>query len=258
MSAVLVPAEKWRATLLAGRRSLREAYLRAPSPHSLLRAHARLIDRVLRGLWQEVQPASHAALVATGGYGRAELFPSSDIDILVLLAREPTDAERERLERLVGMFWDIGLEVGHSVRTVRGCVDAASGDITIQTALLESRHLAGSRALYAKLAAATVRAVDAPAFLKAKTLEQEQRHAKHQDTAYALEPNLKEAPGGLRDLQTIQWIARACGLGWRWRQLQHSGLLLGAEAAQLTRHETLLQDLVCGTVMPKTSTREPQ
>nr|ART35634.1 A102 [uncultured bacterium] len=243
MSAVLVPAEKWRASLLAGRRGLREAYQRAPSPHSLLRGHARLIDRVLRGLWQEVQPASHAALVATGGYGRAELFPSSDIDILVLLAREPTDAERERLERLVGMFWDIGLEVGHSVRTVRGCVDAAAGDITIQTALLESRHLAGSRALYAKLAAATARAVDAPAFLKAKTLEQEQRHAKHQDTAYALEPNLKEAPGGLRDLQTIQWIARACGLGWRWRQLRHSGLLLGAEAAQLTRHETLLQDL---------------
>jgi [protein-PII] uridylyltransferase len=243
MSAVLVPAEEWRGSLLAGRRALREAYLRNPSPPQLLRGHTRLIDRILRGLWRDIQPASRAALVATGGYGRGELFPCSDIDILVLLARDPSPAERERLERLVGMFWDIGLEVGHSVRTVRGCGESAAQDVTIQTALLEARHLAGSHALVEKLVAATARGVDAPAFLKAKTLEQEQRHAKHQDAAYALEPNLKEAPGGLRDLQTIQWIARACGFGWRWRQLQRRGLLLAAEAAQLARHEALLHDL---------------
>ncbi len=243
MSAVLVPTEQWRESLLAGRRSLREAYLRSPSPAQLLRAHARLIDRILRGLWQELQPASNAALVATGGYGRGELFPNSDIDILVLLAREPGAGERERLERLVGMFWDIGLEVGHSVRTVRGCAEAAAGDVTIQTTLLEARHLAGSRALFDKLTAVVARGLDATAFLKGKILEQEQRHAKHQDAAYALEPNLKEAPGGLRDLQTIQWIARACGFGWRWRQLQRRGLLLPAETAQLVRHEALLHDL---------------
>ncbi len=243
MSAVLVPADKWREALLAGRRALRESYLRSPSSAQLLRAHSRLIDRVLRGLWQEFQPASNATLVATGGYGRRELFPCSDIDILVLLAREPGAGERERLERLIGMFWDIGLEIGHSVRTVRGCSEAAAGDVTIQTTLLESRHLAGSRALLRKLTAALERELNAAEFLKGKILEQEQRHAKHQDAAYALEPNLKEAPGGLRDLQTIQWIARACGLGWRWRQLQRRGLLLGAEATQLVRHEALLHDL---------------
>jgi len=243
MSAVLVPAEEWRASLLAGRRALREAYQRNPSPAQLLRGHARLIDRILRGLWRDLQPASNAALVATGGYGRGELFPCSDIDVLVLLAREPGAAERERLERLVGMFWDIGLEVGHSVRTVKGCVEAAAGDVTIRTALLEARLLAGSRAQFDKLAAATARSLDAAEFFKGKVLEQEQRHAKHQDAAYALEPNLKEAPGGLRDLQTIQWIARACGFGWRWRQLQRRGLLLPAEAGQLARHELLLQDL---------------
>jgi len=243
MNAVPVPAEEWRASLAAGRRSLREAYLRKPSPAQLLRGHTRLIDHTLRGLWKAMQPASNAALVATGGYGRGELFPSSDIDILILLARDPAPAERERLERLVGMLWDIGLDVGHSVRTVRGCVEAAAGDVTIQTTLLEARHLAGSRALFHKLTAAVGRALDAPGFLKAKVLEQEQRHAKHQDAVYALEPNLKEAPGGLRDLQTIQWIARACGLGWRWRELQRRGLLLPAEAAQLARHEALLHDL---------------
>jgi [protein-PII] uridylyltransferase len=243
MSAVLVPAEEWRASLLAGRRALREAYQRNPSPAQLLRGHARLIDRILRGLWRDLQPASNAALVATGGYGRSELFPCSDIDVLVLLAREPGAVERERLERLVGMFWDIGLEVGHSMRTVKGCVEAAAEDVTIRTALLEARLLAGSRAQFDKLAAATARNLDAAEFFKGKVLEQEQRHAKHQDAAYALEPNLKEAPGGLRDLQTIQWIARACGLGWRWRQLQRRGLLLPAEAGQLARHELLLQDL---------------
>jgi len=243
VSAVPVPVEEWRASLAAGRRELREAYLHKPSPARLLREHTRLIDRTLRGLWQAALPARHAALVATGGYGRGELFPSSDIDILVLLAREPTSAERERLERLVGALWDVGLDVGHSVRTVRGCVEAAAEDVTIQTTLLEARYLAGSRALFRKLVAAAGRAVDPAAFLKAKVLEQEQRHAKHQDAAYALEPNLKEAPGGLRDLQTIQWIARACGLGWRWRELQRRGLLLRAEAVQLARHEALLHDL---------------
>ena len=243
MSAVLVPAEAWRETLQAGRRALREAYQRHPSPPRLLREHARLIDRVLRGLWREMHPASNAALVATGGYGRAELFPGSDIDILVLLARDPSAAERERLERLIRMFWDIGLEVGHSVRTVHACLETAAGDVTIQTTLLEARHLAGSRALFHRLSAAMRRELDAVAFFKGKTLEQEQRHARHQDTPYALEPNLKEGPGGLRDLHSIQWIARACGLGWRWRQLRQRGLLLPAEAAQLARHEALLQDL---------------
>jgi [protein-PII] uridylyltransferase len=243
MSAVPVPTEEWRASLAAGRRALREAYLRKPSPARLLRDHARLIDRTLRGLWQAMQPARQAALVATGGYGRGELFPSSDIDILILLAREPSPAERERLERLVGMLWDIGLDVGHSVRTVRGCIETAAEDVTIQTTLLEARYLTGSRSLFHKLVTAFGRSLDPIAFLKAKVLEQEQRHAKHQDAAYALEPNLKEAPGGLRDLQTIQWIARACGLGWRWRQLQRRGLLLRAEAVQLARHEALLHDL---------------
>ena len=179
MSAALVPAEEWRKSLLAGRRALRDAYLRKPSPAQLLRGHTRLIDRILRGLWQDLQPASHAALVATGGYGRAELFPSSDIDILVLLAREPTGPERERLERLVGMFWDIGLEVGHSVRTVHECAQAAAEDITVQTALLEARFLAGSRRLFRQLTEAVALHLDARAFLKDKRLEQEQRHAKH-------------------------------------------------------------------------------
>jgi len=243
MSAVPAPTGEWRAALHAGRDELRRAYLRRPSPTSLLRAHSRLIDRTLRALWRELHPGGQAALVAVGGYGRGELFPCSDIDVLVLLAGTPGADARARLERLVGTFWDVGLEVAHSVRTVAECAEAAASDLTVQTSLLEARYLAGSRTLYRRLQAVLADALEPRAFLEAKTLEQEQRHGKHQDTPYALEPNLKEAPGGLRDLQTIQWIARACGLGRRWRDLQRHGLLLPAEAAQAARHEHALQDL---------------
>ena len=247
MSAVLErlgpPADAWRSSLSDGRRALHAAYLQKSNPRRLLRGHARLVDRTLKQIWQAAIPSARCALVATGGFGRGELFPRSDIDIMVLLAREPSPDERERLERFIGLLWDIGLEVGHSVRTVKASVDAVHGDVTIQTSLLESRFVAGNRRLFGDFSAAMQRAMDPVAFFRAKKLEQEQRHAKHQDTAYALEPNLKEAPGGLRDLQVIQWIGRACGIGSRWRDLQANKLILREEARDLARSESILQDL---------------
>jgi [protein-PII] uridylyltransferase len=235
-----------RAQVAAARQELREAYLRNPNPRALLTGHTRLVDRIVKALWSESGLAG-GALVATGGYGRGELFPCSDIDLLILLPKEPSEGTREALERLIGRFWDIGLEIGHSVRTVEGCVEAAAGDITIRTTLLESRFLAGSRSLFRRLEDALFDASDPVAFFKAKKLEQEQRHAKHQDTPYSLEPNLKEAPGGLRDLQVIQWIARAAGmgsgLGGRWRDLVPHGLIEQGEARQLTKLESHLHDL---------------
>ena len=233
----------WQALLRDGRRALREAYAAPMSPMRLLRRHARLIDRVLKEIWRALAPVPDGALVATGGYGRGELFPYSDVDLLVLLARDPSPLERERLSHLVGLLWDIGLEAGHSVRTVPACVESARADITVETALLEARLLEGSAALYRRFGAAMAQARDPVAFLKAKQLEQEQRHAKHQDTPYALEPNLKEAPGGLRDLQVIRWIARASGVGGRWRDLERHALVQHGEALQLARYEALLQDL---------------
>ncbi|HKU48162.1 MAG TPA: [protein-PII] uridylyltransferase, partial [Burkholderiales bacterium] len=161
---------------------------------------------------------------------------------LVLLAADPTREEETALEKLIGSMWDIGLEIGHSVRTVPGCVEAAAGDVTIATTLLESRYLAGSRALFRGLERELAAKRDAAAFFRAKKLEQEQRHAKHQDSAYALEPNLKEAPGGLRDLQVIEWIARAAGIGARWTDLVKAGVIEPGEARSLAKHETLLQD----------------
>jgi [protein-PII] uridylyltransferase len=236
-----------RQHIAARREALRQGYLERPVPGTFLRRHAQLVDEAIRTVWEAGGVPAGAALVATGGYGRGELFPSSDIDLLVLLAREPGEQERGALERLIGSLWDIGLEIGHGVRTVEGCVEAAAKDITVRTALLESRYLAGSRRLFRGLTQALGRSLDPVAFFKAKKLEQEQRHAKHQDSPYSLEPNLKESPGGLRDLQVIQWIARAsglsAGLGSRWPELVAHGLVERGEARQLARLETQLQDL---------------
>jgi [protein-PII] uridylyltransferase len=239
----VTPLEALRGGLQQAREALREAYLKGRKPAWLLREHARLIDRTLQQLWLAYAPSPGMALVATGGYGRGELFPCSDVDVLILLGSEPTDAERERLERLVGMFWDIGLEIGHSVRSVETCAESAQADITVETSLLEARLLAGNAPLFKRLSKAIDRIVEPAAFLKAKKLEQEQRHAKYRDTPYALEPNLKEAPGGMRDLQVIRWIALACGIGRRWPDLARRDLLQKGEALRLARHETMLQDL---------------
>jgi [protein-PII] uridylyltransferase len=237
------PVDALRASLRDGRDRLRDAYLKGKSAGWLLREHARLIDRSLQELWESHGLPDGMALVATGGYGRGELYPASDVDVLVLLASEPAAADRERLEQLVGKFWDIGLEIGHSVRTVDACVDSARADITVETSLLEARLLAGSAALFRLLRKSVARVVEPAAFFKAKKLEQDQRHAKHRDTPFALEPNLKEAPGGLRDLQMIRWIALACGIGRRWSDLADEGLLQRGEALRAARHESLLQDL---------------
>ena len=115
--------EALRESLRQSRESLREAYLKGKTPNWLLRAHARLIDRILQDLWRSHGPSRGMALVATGGYGRGELFPFSDVDVLILLGGEPAAAEREQLEHLIGLFWDIGLEIAHSVRTVDACVE---------------------------------------------------------------------------------------------------------------------------------------
>jgi [protein-PII] uridylyltransferase len=239
-----VSEERWRALLREGRNQLRERFLAGGvSPGALLREHARLIDRTLREIWRSAAPGVEAALVATGGYGRGELFPSSDIDVLILLAHEPDAQDAARIERLVGVLWDIGLEAGHSVRTLEACAEAARADITVETTLLEARHLAGSKALFGRLGDTMRETLDPAAFFKAKRLEQEQRHAKHHDTPYSLEPNLKEAPGGMRDLQVIRWISRALGIGSRWRDLEGKGLIVRDEALALTRGETVLQDL---------------
>ncbi len=231
-----------RDALRAARLALQHDYEAQPQPHRLLRNHAKLIDGYLQQVWQQSGMPDAAAFIAVGGYGRMELFPKSDIDLLILLPQQPDAELQQRLQTLVGVLWDIGLEIGHSIRTVGDCM-AESSDITVQTNLLEARYLTGNRALFAEMREALAEHLSKRAFFLAKTQEQQQRHTRFVDTDFNLEPNLKESPGGLRDLQTVLWISRACGFGTTWRELARAGLITDAEARAIARHEALLQTL---------------
>jgi len=211
---------------------------------TLIRALAGQVDETLLALWQRCGMPPGPSLVAVGGYGRGELFPHSDVDVLVLLPGDGTqglERMRQATERFITDCWDAGLEIGSSVRTVEECVAIAATDVTVQTALLEARFLGGERKVFTAFQKATAKAMDAKAFLRAKTLEMAQRHQKYENTPYSLEPNCKESPGGLRDLQTVIWVARAAGLGRTWQQLAAHGLITPFEVRQLQRNEGVLK-----------------
>lgn len=201
------------------------------------------VDAALVEAWRHFDLPSDAALVAVGGYGRGELSPHSDVDLLILIKQEPTPALQEKLEDLVQLLWDIGLEIGHSIRTIDECMSEAAADITVQTSLLEARLLIGDHEQFLILVNRCAVAMDARAFFRAKTLELRQRHAKYQDTPYSLEPNCKESPGGLRDLQVILWVAKAANLGNSWDELATHGLITETEAQQLILKERTLKNL---------------
>ena len=212
--------------------------------HSALVKLTGLVDRLLRDLWMQASMDPALALVAVGGYGRGELFPHSDVDVLVLLPEdtspEGNEALKSQLEKFIGSCWDAGLEIGSSVRTVSECLAESDKDITVQTSLLEARWITGQKKLYSQFEKQYATSMDAQAFFVAKTLELRQRHTKFEDTPYALEPNCKESPGGLRDLQIILWVARAAGLGNSWDELARKGLATPLEARQIKRNEALL------------------
>ena len=236
-------AASLREQLQQDRRDLRERYAEDGDARGLLRRHRLLIDRALRRLWKEADLPGSLALAAVGGYGRGELFPHSDVDLLVLLPGEPDADLKAKLEALIGTLWDAGLEPGHGVRTIEECQVEAAKDITVQTSLLEARWLAGSRSLFKTFNGAMREQLDQQHFFQSKRLEQEQRHGKYQESPYSLEPNLKEAPGGLRDLQVILWISRGAGLGENWMQLAARELITEVEARQLARYHKFLCEL---------------
>ena len=220
----------------------------------VLQRLAGLTDEVLRVLWAAAGLGKPCALLAVGGYGRGELFPYSDVDVLVLLpdgyadsheagAEKSSDTEvelKKRIEAFIGSCWDLGLEIGSSVRTLSDCLSEAGKDVTVQTSLLDYRGIAGDEGLVLEFGQAFRTAMDPRAFFVAKTLELRQRHTKFEDTPYSLEPNCKESPGGLRDLQVVLWVAKAAGLGSCWADLARSGLATEFEVKQLERNESLL------------------
>jgi [protein-PII] uridylyltransferase len=241
VSALRTQFRQDKAELLA---SFAQTRPTATAAGQLTRALTRLVDELLTQLWAQCDLPEGAALVAVGGYGRGELFPYSDVDVLVLVPGPATDLHTDASEaigRFITACWDMGVEIGSSVRGVDDCVAEALRDVTVQTALLEARFVCGRQRLFAQFAKAQWEAMDPRAFLRAKTLEMQQRHVKYEGTPYALEPNCKESPGGLRDLQVVIWLARAAGLGRTWRELSTKGLITPFEASQLHKHEGTLK-----------------
>jgi [protein-PII] uridylyltransferase len=236
--------EEFRAKKTALFQSLAEGGRSARSVGSTLGKLSKLADQTLITLWQHAAFPPTLALAAVGGYGRGELFPYSDVDVLVLLSDDIAlehDADlKARIEGFIGSCWDAGLEIGSSVRSVADCLNEARQDVTVQTSLLESRLITGNPAIYDEFRQKFVAAIDPKAFFVAKTLELNQRHNKFDNTPYSLEPNCKESPGGLRDLQVILWVAKAAGLGHNWNELAKNGLATAFEVQQIKRNEALL------------------
>ena len=231
-----------RDQLRAGRSALAESWRARPVASRYLARHAALVDGVLAALCERLHLPASVSLAAVGGYGRGELFPGSDVDVLLLLDIEPDADDQARLEAWVRACWDIGLEIGHSVRTVAACL-AEAADITVETNLLEARYLWGRRALYTEFERRFRARFDPQAFFEGKLAEQQARHARYDDSAYKLEPNLKDSPGGLRDLHTIHWLAQACAIPAGWNGLARAGLITDAEARQIAREERTLATL---------------
>ena len=232
-----------RAEVKANQQQLQQQYEKTGDAVALLRQRSMQVDIVLRKLWALLDFPDSLAFAAVGGYGRGQLYPASDIDLLILLPQEPNTSLQEKLEHLVGYFWDIGLEIGHSVRTVQECLDEAANDITVQTSLLEARLLTGHQQLFSTFEKRLHGNLDPLVFFEAKRLEQQERHLRFNETPYSVEPNCKESPGGLRDLQVIFWIAQAADYGSSWADLEKNGFLTREEMAYGEQCEDYLRHL---------------
>jgi len=233
----------YRDLLKLAHEDLKTRFFAEESIETLVHARAQLVDAVLREVCRlKFEGSEQWALVAVGGYGRGELHPCSDIDLL-LLVPAPLDAEgRGRVEQFVAFLWDTGLEVGHSVRTVEECAQESAADVGVMTTLLEARLLSGNADLLRDMrtALAPDRIWPVKEFFEAKVREQSDRHLKSNDTAYNLEPNVKTGPGGLRDIQTIAWVAKRHFGADTLDELATHGFLSGAELRRLKQAQTFL------------------
>jgi len=214
------PTGDVRTDFAAARKFVEEVHRSGGSGHTVVRLAAAVMDRTVVALWDRAvaeaarkHPPTPVALVAIGGYGRRELAPFSDVDLLVLhQGRQPTPFVKEASERFLYSLWDLKLEVGYGVRDVQACDQLASEDHTARTALLDLRHLAGDRDLYRELERDQLHGLSqakVDAFIAGKIQENRERRERFGDSLYLLEPNVKQSEGGLRDLQMALWTARA-------------------------------------------------
>ena len=201
----------YKDCLKHGNSLLTEKFSQGIGVPTLIHARSWLVDQVLRRTWSHFMGSAqdNLSLVAVGGYGRSELMPGSDIDLLILLPDADNNQFDQQITRLLTFLWDIGLEVGHSVRSINDCVEQSLADITVVTNIMEARLLAGTTHLYQRMQQCTGPSEiwNSRDFFEVKREEQRSRYRKFHNTAYNLEPNIKEGPGGLRDIQMIAWVA---------------------------------------------------
>jgi [protein-PII] uridylyltransferase len=237
------PLKLFQETILNGNARLKRRFEEGEDVNHLVRTRAVFVDRILQQAWNlKIQGEHQAALIAVGGYGRGELHPGSDIDLLILLEDKECDHLAEGLSDLLTFFWDIGLEVGHSVRTLAECITEAEQDITVVTNLLESRLITGPVSLYRALKESTGpdRIWPSDRFFTAKWEEQKQRYLKYNETISSLEPNIKESPGGLRDVQMVGWVVKRHYGAETMHDLVTQGFLTEEEYAHLMESQTFL------------------
>ncbi|WP_456415325.1 [protein-PII] uridylyltransferase [Thiolapillus sp.] len=226
------PLAAFRGIIARSKTILADRFHAGDSVEDLVHARSNFMDQMLQRAWRHfLSSDDNACLIAVGGYGRGELHPASDVDVLILVRHIPEGRQAESIEQLITFLWDMGLEIGHSVRTLEQCVEAAIADVTIVTNLMESRYLAGNETLFRKMKKATAsdKIWPSDAFFSAKWKEQKARHARFGDTAYNLEPNIKSNPGGLRDIQMIGWVVKRHFHAERLSELLHRGFLTETE-----------------------------
>ncbi len=254
--SVLLPPLK--AALATGRDEIRRRFETEGSAHRTVREQCFLVDQLIRVLFDFVTEAVYPlanptageklAIVAVGGYGRGEMAPFSDIDLLFLLPYKQTPHTEQVVEFLLYLLWDLGLKVGQAVRSVADCLRYAKADLTIRTALLEARYIWGEQALFNELKqrfdAEIVRGTAAQ-FVEAKLAERDARHIRVGDSRYQLEPNVKEGKGGLRDLHTLYWIAKYIYRIDDVRKLVELGVLSAEESQRFERAQTFLWTVRC-------------
>ncbi|MEX2963411.1 [protein-PII] uridylyltransferase [Microbulbifer sp. TYP-18] len=234
--------EIFKAAVGGANRQMAERFREGEDVRTLVYERALFIDCLLHYAWHQYNWPDSVSLLAVGGYGRGELHPHSDIDLLILTDGN-SDAETvDNIEHLVAFLWDLGLDIGHSVRTLDDCVELAAREITVATNLMECRTVVGNDALGRKLAERMTpdRLWSAENFFSAKSAEQRERHRRQQGAEYNLEPNIKKAPGGLRDIQTIAWVAKRYFQVRTLRQLQGKGFFTEEEFAILLSGEDFL------------------
>ena len=247
-----------RGALEQGRAEVRRRFEAVGSGTDCVRQNAYLMDQVIRALADHVTnciyPAANPtagelfAIAAVGGYGRGEMAPYSDVDLLFMLPYKRTPRVEQVFEYMLYILWDLGLKVGHAVRSVDECMRQAKADVTIRTSLLEARFLHGEEKLFNELRrrfAKEIVAGTGPAFIEAKLEERDTRHRRLGDSRYVLEPNIKEGKGGLRDLQTLFWIAKYYYKVDDVSELLDKQVLLAEEVAKFAKAQDFLLTVRC-------------